>query len=84
MLQSYAFANIVREAKTHQIDAYIQSGEQSGEQSASGMQSLDGCLLSYVREGLVSLEDAMKYALYPEQQLASRATIARSTRSSIA
>src|SRR5204863_4403225 len=63
LLQSYAFANLVREAKTHQIDAYIQGGEQT----ASGMQSLDGCLLGYVREGIVSMEEAMVVATYPEQ-----------------
>lgn len=62
LLQSYAFAHLVREGKTHQIDSFLQGSEHS----ASGMQSLDGCLLSYVREGLISAEEAVSVASYPD------------------
>jgi twitching motility protein PilT len=63
LLQSYALANLIREGKTHQIDAYIQGIEAAG----GGVQSLDACLLGFVREGIVRADEALGVAAYPEQ-----------------
>ena len=63
LLQNYAVSAMVREKKVHQIEAYLHSASFDG----SGAQSLDNCLLGYVQEGLVTLEDALAVADYPEQ-----------------
>jgi twitching motility protein PilT len=58
LLQTYAVSHMIREGKTHQIEGYLQSVENDG----SGIQSLDTCLLRFIREGLVSLDEAIKLA----------------------
>jgi twitching motility protein PilT len=63
LLQNYAVSAMIREKKIHQIEAYLHSASLDG----SGAQSLDNCLLGYVQEGLVTLEDALAVADYPEQ-----------------
>ena len=50
-----AILNLVREGKTHQICAMIQSG------SASGMHTLNADLARLVREGYITTEDARAY-----------------------
>jgi twitching motility protein PilT len=62
LLQTYAVSNLIRENKVHQIDGYLQSAEHAG----SGMQALDSCIFNYIREGLVTIDEAVKVASYPE------------------
>jgi twitching motility protein PilT len=62
MLQTYAVSHMIREGKVHQIDGYLQSMENDG----SGMQSLDTALFRFMREGLITTEEAMKFANMPE------------------
>ncbi len=62
LLQNYAISNLIRENKIHQIDALLQSTESAG----TGMMSVDNCLLRYLRQGLVTLEDALSIAADPE------------------
>ncbi|MBI4036294.1 type IV pilus twitching motility protein PilT [Candidatus Daviesbacteria bacterium] len=54
-----AARNIIREGKTHLIDNLIQTSAELG------MGSLEGSLASLVREGKISQETAMAYALRP-------------------
>lgn len=62
LLQTYALSNLVRENKVYQIDGLLQSGEMSG----TGMQSLDTCIFEYVKEGLISPDEALRVANYPD------------------
>jgi twitching motility protein PilT len=62
LLQSYAVSNLIRENKVHQIDGYLLSAEHAG----SGMQALDSGLFTYIKEGLVSVDEAIKVASYPD------------------
>jgi twitching motility protein PilT len=62
LLQSYAVANLIRENKVYQLDALLQSGDSV----SAGMQSLDSCILRYVREGLISAEEGLKVANAPD------------------
>lgn len=55
-----AVSNLIREAKTYQIDSVIHMGK------ASGMQSMDASIAELFRNGLISWEDAMLYALNPD------------------
>ena len=52
-----AVRNIIREGKTHQLDAVIQTG---GDQ---GMQSMDKTLVSLVQAGQVTFEEARNFAV---------------------
>lgn len=51
-----AIRNLIREAKTHQIDAAIQTG------SAEGMVSMDAYILRLYRAGRITAETAVKFA----------------------
>lgn len=62
LLQNYAVAHLIRENKIHQLDALLQSTESAG----AGMMGLDTCLLRYVRQGLILLEDALLVASDPD------------------
>ena len=62
LLQSFAISNLIREDKIHQIDGLLQSMESAG----TGMMSIDNCLLRYLKQGLVTLEDACSVATDPE------------------
>ncbi len=62
LVQSYAVSHMIREGKIHQIEGHLQSAENDG----SGMQSLDTCLLGYIREGLITVEEAALVANYPD------------------
>jgi twitching motility protein PilT len=70
LLQNYGVAHMIRENKTHQIEAYLQSAPLD-----SGMQSLDSCLLRYVQEGLVAPEEALRFSNFPEQFARSLAAL---------
>ena len=56
-----AIRNMVRESKTHQIDAVIQSS------FSEGMVSMDTSLLALVNAGKISAETALKHASHIEQ-----------------
>lgn len=52
-----AVRNIIREGKSHQLDAVIQTGAEYG------MQSMDGTLARLIHEGKISYEEAKNYAV---------------------
>jgi twitching motility protein PilT len=56
-----AVRNIIREGKTHQLDAVIQTGAEFG------MQSMDKQLASLVHEGSVSYDEARNFAIDLEE-----------------
>lgn len=56
-----AVRNLIREAKTHQIDAVISTS------AAEGMRSMDAELAALVRSGTITAEAAMTHALIPDQ-----------------
>ena len=62
LLQTYATANMIRENKTFQLDAFLQSSDHGG----SGMRSLDSALIEYVKSGMIVPEEAQKIANYPD------------------
>ena len=62
LLQNYAIAHLIRENKVFQIDGYLETASNDG----SGVQSLDACILRYLKEGLITLEEALKVANQPE------------------
>ena len=62
MLQTVGISNLIREGKTYQIDGYLQSAENAG----TGMQALDSCIFRYIREGLITVDEGLKVANYPE------------------
>jgi twitching motility protein PilT len=57
MVANSAVRNIIREGKTHQLDAVIQTG------SEEGMQTMDRALATLVRAGKITLEEAMGFAI---------------------
>lgn len=59
MVATSAVRNIIRDAKTHQLDAAIQTGAEYG------MQTMDRTLISLVRSGKISYEEARNYAVDP-------------------
>lgn len=52
-----AVRNIIREGKTHQLDAVIQTGAEFG------MQSMDKTLVSLIHAGTISYDEARNYAI---------------------
>jgi twitching motility protein PilT len=52
-----AVRNIIREGKTHQLEAVIQTGAEYG------MQSMDKTLLELVKNGTISYDEARNYAV---------------------
>ncbi|HPR10022.1 MAG TPA: type IV pilus twitching motility protein PilT [Candidatus Saccharibacteria bacterium] len=56
-----AVRNIVREGKTHQLDAVIQTGAEFG------MQSMDKTLVSLIHSGTITYEEARNYAVDLEE-----------------
>ncbi len=63
MIASPAIKNMIREAKTHQIDNVIRTS------SDIGMVSLEKSLVNLVREGVISVQKAQEYAVFPEEVL---------------
>jgi len=63
LLHTYAVANMIREGKAHQIDAYLQTAGADG----SGMISLDASIARAVRSGSITLEEGLRVASYPDQ-----------------
>src|SRR5881275_3765954 len=62
LLQNYAIAHLIRENKVFQIDGYLETASNDG----SGVQSLDACILRYLKEGLITVDEAVKVANQPE------------------
>ncbi len=60
MLCNTAIRNMIREAKTHQIDNAIQSS------SAEGMVSMDASLLAMVDKGVITAENALLHSSNPD------------------
>ena len=56
-----AVRNIVREGKSHQLEAVIQTGAEHG------MQSMDKTLVNLIHEGTISYEEARNYAVDLEE-----------------
>ncbi len=56
-----AVRNIVREGKTHQLDAVIQTGAEYG------MQSMDKTLVNMIQEGSITYEEARNFAVDIEE-----------------
>lgn len=52
-----AIKNIIREGKTHQVDSVIQTS------TNFGMRTMDMSLVDLTKRGLISLEEAMTYAI---------------------
>jgi twitching motility protein PilT len=63
MVQNLAVSNMIRENKVHQLSAHLQS--QGGDES--GAHSLDHRLLQCIQDDLITLEEALTVADYPEQ-----------------
>lgn len=57
MVANSAVRNIIREGKTHQLDAVIQTGAEEG------MQSMDRTLAAMVKAGKITMEEANGYAV---------------------
>lgn len=56
-----AVRNIIREGKSHQLDAVIQTGAEHG------MQSMDKTLVSLIHAGTITYEEARQYAIDLEE-----------------
>jgi len=61
MIATPAIQNLVREAKTHQIETAIQTGGQYG------MQTMDQALRDLHLQKMISLDDALNRAIHPEE-----------------
>lgn len=61
MLGTTAVANAIRESKTHQIDSIIQTS------SEAGMKTLDASLAELVKKGAITVENAQKFSLRPDE-----------------
>jgi twitching motility protein PilT len=62
LLNNPAVASMIRDNKAVQIDAYLESANPW----ETGMQGLEACLLHYVRDGLVDIDEAAKLSTAPE------------------
>jgi len=61
MVATPAIRNLIREAKTHQIESTLQTGAQYG------MQTMDMSLADLYRRRLISYEDAIGRAIHPDE-----------------
>ncbi|NCC67008.1 MAG: PilT/PilU family type 4a pilus ATPase [Clostridia bacterium] len=61
MYLNSAVRNMIRESKTHQIDSVIQSS------ASEGMLSMDNSIIDVYRQGKITRETAIKFALNAEQ-----------------
>ena len=57
LIANPAVRNIIREGKSHQLDAVIQTG------ADQGMQTMDRTLASLVQSGTVTYDNAREYAV---------------------
>lgn len=61
MVATPAVRNIIRENKSHQLDAVIQTGAEYG------MQSMDRVLVNLIHEGKITYDEAKNYAINLEE-----------------
>lgn len=61
LIANSAVRNIIRESKTHQLNAVLQTG------AAEGMQSMDVTIAKLIKAGKVSYEDARAFAVDPDE-----------------
>lgn len=61
LIATPAVRNIIREGKTHQLEAVIQTG------SEFGMQSMDKTLVGLIHNGTISYDDARMVAVDPDE-----------------
>ena len=73
LVHDFAVANMIREDKLHQLEAHLQTASPEN----SGMQSLDRCLLGYIKSRLVDADEALKVANNPEMLAAAIAELPR-------
>jgi twitching motility protein PilT len=57
MVATPAVRNIIREAKTHQLEGVIQTGAEFG------MITMDNALANYIKAGKITIEEAKNYAI---------------------
>ena len=57
LIATSAVRNIIREGKTHQLEAVIQTGAQYG------MQGMDKTLAQYVHQGVITFDEARNFAV---------------------
>jgi twitching motility protein PilT len=57
LLANAAIRNLIRDAKTYQIQSVLQTGV------AAGMATMEGSLKALCERGLISVEDAMEHAI---------------------
>ncbi|HEY8077926.1 MAG TPA: PilT/PilU family type 4a pilus ATPase [Labilithrix sp.] len=62
LLPTHAVCHMIREGKLHQLEGWLQSPELR----ASGMQSLDQCVQTFLDQGLITFEEAARAASTPE------------------
>jgi twitching motility protein PilT len=73
LIHDFAVANMIRDDKLHQLEAMLQTANPE----ATGMQSLDRCLVSYVKARLIDPAEALKVANNPETLASSLADLPR-------
>ena len=62
LVQNFAVSNMIREAKIHQIDAFMDTASKEN----PDIQTMDACLLRFIRSGLIDPEEGIKIANHPE------------------
>jgi twitching motility protein PilT len=62
LIPNTAIRNLIRENKIHQIYGLMQAG-----QAESGMQTMNQSILKALREGLITMEDALKISPEPQE-----------------
>lgn len=60
MISTPAVRNLIREAKIHQIQSVIQTGQKYG------MQTMDTCLMGYYKQGFISKDACLAFAMDQE------------------
>jgi len=64
LVTNHAISNLIREDKVHQIYSQMQLG-----QEGTGMQTQTQVLLKYIREGVISRDDAIQYSNKQDEML---------------
>ncbi len=62
LLQTYGTANMIRENKIFQLDSYLQTADYA----STGMRALDASIMEYVKASLITPEEALSIANYPD------------------
>jgi twitching motility protein PilT len=61
LIANTAVRNLIREGRTHEIDAVIETS------SSDGMITLNSSLVNLVRDGQITMENALAYSLNPQE-----------------